>query len=72
MNKFSALVNKFLTLWQDYGFINVPKDKWIKIILRNNWQLRVSGKAKIYPLGLRDKEVIDKTFDKFYEQGRLV
>ena len=44
----------------------------MKITLRNNWQSRVSGKTKIYPLGLRNKEVVNKTFNKLYEQGRLV
>ena len=72
VNKFSALVNEFPTLWQDHGFVNVPEDERMKITLRDDWQSRVSGKAKIYPLGLRDKEVVNKTFNKLHEQGRLV
>ena len=43
----------------------------MKLSLRNDWQDRVSDKAKIYSLDVRDREVIDKVFDKLYEQGRL-
>ena len=65
------LVNEFPTLWVDDGFANVPQDEWMKLTLRNDWQDKVSGKAKVYPLGIKDREVIDKTFDEMYEQGRL-
>jgi len=31
----------------------------------------VSDKARIYPLGLRDREVVDKTFDELQRQDRI-
>ena len=31
----------------------------------------MTGKAKVYPLGLKDREVIDKTFDELHRQERL-
>lgn len=45
----------------------------MKVQLRHDWQNRLpnANKAKIYPLGLRDREVVDKTFDEMQKQGRL-
>ena len=44
----------------------MPPDKWIKLILRNNWQDKVSGKVKVYPLGLKDRKVINEKFNELY------
>ena len=45
----------------------------MKITLRDNWQNRLpsTNKAKVYPLEIKDREVVDKTFDKMHRQGRL-
>ncbi len=67
----SDLVDEFPTLWVDQGFVKVPKEEWMKIPLQENWQSKISGKAKVYPLGIKDKEVVDKTFDELHRQGRL-
>lgn len=29
------------------------------------------GQAKVYPVGLQDKAVIDRQFDKLHEQGKM-
>ena len=67
------LVNEFPTIWKDDGFVNVPQDEWMKITLRDDWQSRLpsTNKAKIYTLGHRDREVVDKTFDEMQQKGRL-
>ena len=65
------LVDAFPTLWVDNSFVRVPEEEWIRISLRHDWQTKVSGKAKIYPLGIQDQEVVDKTFNKMHQQGRL-
>lgn len=40
--------------------------------LIQNWQDRYKPRqARVYTLGKQDREVIDKTFDKLHEQGRL-
>lgn len=42
------------------------------ILLLDNWEdLYKPGQAKVYPLGQRDKDVIDKEFDKLYTQDRM-
>ena len=51
--------------------MRVPEEEWMRISLRHDWQTKVSRKAKIYPLGIQDREVVDKTFDEMHRQGRL-
>lgn len=67
----SDLVAEFPQVWEDTGFVNVPKDEWMKIPLKKDWQSRVNSRAKIYPLGIKDREVVDRVFDELHEQGRL-
>ena len=69
----SDLVAEFPTIWQDEGFVKLPQDDWMKITLRDDWQSRLpsGNRAKIYPLGIKAREVIDKTFDEMHRQGRL-
>ena len=69
----SDLVDEFPSLWKDEGFAKVPQDEWMKLSLRDDWQSRLpsSKRAKVYPLGLADKAVVDKTFDALHDQGRL-
>lgn len=43
----------------------------MKVELRNDWQDKLSGKAKIYPLGVQEKQVLEETFGKLIDQGRL-
>lgn len=42
---------------------------------KSDWEENVSARgkarAKIYPLGNKDREVVDETFDKLQSQGRL-
>ena len=51
----SNLVDEFPSVWKDKGFVNVPKDRWIKITLRNDWQNRLpttNKSLKVYLLGI--------------------
>ena len=65
------LVTDFPKLWIDEGFVDIAQNEWMKLPLRSDWESKVSGKAKIYPLGIKDREVVDKTFDEIYCQDRL-
>lgn len=64
-------MNEFPTLWNDDGFIKVPPDEWMRIPLKEGWQDKLTGRSKIYPLGIEDRKLVDETFDKMHEQGRL-
>lgn len=72
IREYTRLVDEFPSLWIDDGFIDVPKEQWMTIPLKENWQSKVSSKSKIYPLGRDDRAVVDSVFDKMQEQGRLV
>ena len=67
----SNLIDDFPKLWVDEGFVDIPQSEWMKLPLRSDWESKVSGKAKVYPLGIRDREVVDKTFDEMHRQERL-
>lgn len=43
----------------------------MRIPLKADWEQNTSKTAKVYPLERDVKEVVDKTFNKLYEQGRL-
>ncbi len=65
-------VKEFPSIWLDQGkSVDLPQDEWMRIPLRSDWESRISGKAKVYPLGTKDKALIDATFDELHEQGRL-
>lgn len=68
---YARLVQDFPSLWQDNGFIDIPKDEWMRIPLKSDWQSKLNGKSKIYPLGTKDREVLDRTFDELHQKGRL-
>ena len=49
----------------------MSENKQIKILLKSNWESRITNKTKIYFLDLRDKAVIDEIFDKLYNNGYI-
>ena len=70
--KLSALVTEFAEIWVDRGgFVDLPQEDWMRIPLRADWESKITGKPKVYPLGVRDRAVVDKVFDKLQAQGRL-
>jgi hypothetical protein len=66
----SAALDEFPTIWTDIGFVDVPEDHWMRIPLRSDWESKIKGKARVYPLGLRDREVVEKAFAELESQGR--
>lgn len=68
---FASIVEEFPALWTDAGFAELPEENWMRIPLKSDWEDRVTGKAKVYPLGARDRELVDQTFDELHEQGRM-
>ena len=43
----------------------------MRIPLRADWESKITGKPKVYPLGIKDRAIVDKVFDKLQRQGRL-
>ena len=40
-----ATLDEFPMIWTDNGFINIPKDCWMQIILKSDWESKIKGKA---------------------------
>lgn len=43
----------------------------MQILLKFNWESKVLRKAKIYLLSVKNKKLIDQTFDKFYKLKKM-
>ena len=69
----ASVAEAFPSLWQDTGnVVNIPEDQWMEIPLVDNWKdLYKAGQARVYPVGARDKQVINEAFDKLHNQGRM-
>ena len=69
----TSVVDEFLPLWQDRGQqAKVPEEEQMEIPLIDNWESHYKpGQARVYPVGPKDRGIIDQTFDKLHQQGRL-
>lgn len=68
-DQLEKLVAEFASLWEDSGnVVDIPEEQWMAIDV-------VPGSkppaAKVYPLGPKDRAVIDKEFDRLHKQGKL-
>ena len=69
-----ALVKEFSTLWEDTGeTVNLPEKDWMTVPLTTDWNSVNAPRIvhKVYPLGERDRQVIDEEFDKLHKQGKM-
>ena len=67
-----SVIENHPQLWQDHGsFAKLDEQYWMRIPLRADWEDHAPSKVRVYPLGTKDKQVVDKVFDKLQEQGRL-
>ena len=70
---FETIVNNYPSLWKDDGgVVDVPEHQWMEIPLVENWRKNYNPRqAKVYPLGTKDRQEVDKMFNKLHEQGRM-
>ena len=65
----STVVTDFEDVFMDTGStIDIPEEQWMPIPLKPDAKAKSS---KVYPLGQKDREVVDATFDKLQQQGKL-
>jgi RNase H-like domain found in reverse transcriptase/Reverse transcriptase (RNA-dependent DNA polymerase)/Integrase zinc binding domain len=57
-------------VWRDKGQVDIPIENWMRIPLVDDWQSKIK-KNPVYPLGCQDRAIVDETFDKLHEQGRM-
>ena len=63
------LVSDFKDMFTDLGkTVDVPEEQWMPIRLKAGAQPKAS---RVYPLGQKDRQVVDETFNKLYAQGKL-
>ena len=43
----------------------------MRISLKADWEDKISGKAKVYSLDAKDKQLIDDIFDKLHNTEKL-
>ncbi len=67
----AQVVTEFPSVWNEEGFVDVPETEWMRIPLRSDWETKSSKTARVYPLGADARKVIDDTFDKLHDQGRM-
>lgn len=52
--------------------MQVPSERWIKVDLKPRWETKVSTiKPRVYPLGIENRRLVDKMFDKLQRLGCL-
>ena len=67
-------VARFQRLFTDDGLkvADIPEEDWMTIPLVSDWNTADAKLAhKVYPLGPKDREVVDATHDKLHAQGRM-
>ncbi len=68
---FKVIVNNYFDLWKSEEFVKLFQNQWMRISLRSDWKNRIFEKIKVYLLRLKDKKLVDKTFDDLQEKKRL-
>ena len=61
----------FFDLWHDIDFVNVFEKNWMRISLKSDWKSQIFDKVKIYSLDVKDRELIDKTFDELHVVDKM-
>ena len=65
----AAVADEFPTIWNDQGTtVDIPEEQWMPINLKPDASVKP---ARVYPVSAKDREVIDKTFDKMHADGKM-
>lgn len=68
-----ALVRTFEPLFTDDGKIaNIDEDDWMRIPLTSDWKASgVKLAHRVYPLGPKERELVDQVHNRLHEQGKM-
>ena len=67
--RIAAVAENFPSIWTDYGqTVDIAEEEWMPIPLKEGSDPKPS---RVYPLGEKDREVVDETFDKLHEHGKM-
>lgn len=68
-SKLQETAEAFPNIWRDSGgTVNIPEEDWMPI---NTLPGTKPDPPRVYPVGLQDREFIDKEFDKLHQEGKL-
>jgi ADP-dependent phosphofructokinase/glucokinase len=62
--KFDKLINEFSKIWKDERFIDVSKEQWMRLSLKEEWQNKMTTKIKIYSFEIDDRKMMNNTFNR--------
>jgi hypothetical protein len=68
IQKLRALVSEFATCWEEKGPIDIPEEERMPVPLVEGWQNQKVA-TRCYPLGIKDREAVDKVFDELAKEG---
>jgi len=66
----SAIVHEFTECWDDRGPIEMTEDEMMRIPLVDGWQNQKIA-SKPYPLGVKDREVLDEYHDDLHKRNLM-
>ncbi len=66
---FFKIINEYSDLWKSDEFVKLLMNQWMRISLRFDWETKISKKVKIYSLNLKDKKLVDQTFDDLHQKN---
>ena len=69
---FAKIVDEFSILWHDIDFAKLSQENWMRILLKVDWESKISDKTKIYSLKIRDRELINRIFDDFHDVDKII
>lgn len=65
----AAVANDYPEIWTDQGTtVDIPEEEWMPIPLKSD---AAPQPSRVYPVSQRDKDVINTTFDKLHQQGKM-
>ncbi|OJD32187.1 fatty acid synthase subunit alpha [Diplodia corticola] len=70
--RLAEVVLRYPEMWKaSPSFAKVPPEQEMNIPLKPGWEKETKLATKVYPLSARDRAVVDDTFDKLHDQGKL-
>ncbi len=68
-----SLVDKLTTIWDSSSFVDISPERWMTVPLKDDWHAKLTNiKPKVYSLGVEARDLVNETFDKLQQQGRLL
>ena len=71
IHEFNRFIIEFSHLWIDQEFADLFMKNWMRLSLKFDWKTNAKDKVKIYSLDLRNKALVNETFDQLQTQKRL-